>query len=40
MLMVAAAGVRVRERRGSLGGLHDKLAGATQAVGTCGVCGL
>lgn len=35
MLMVAAAGVNVRGRRGGLSGLHDKLA-----VGTRGVCGL
>ena len=37
---MAAAGVRVRERRGSLGGLHDELAGASWAVGTRGACGL
>lgn len=40
MLMVAAAGVNVGGRRGGLSGLHDKLAGATRAVGTRGVCGL
>ncbi|OWK03748.1 hypothetical protein Celaphus_00013668 [Cervus elaphus hippelaphus] len=38
MLMVAAAGVNVGGRRGGLSGLHDKLAGATRAVGTRGFC--
>lgn len=40
MLMVVAAGVNVRKVRGGMGGLRDKLAGATRAVGTPGVCGL
>ena len=38
--MEVAAGVNVREVRGGTGGLRDKLAGATRAVGTAGVRGL